>query len=75
MIWKKSLLAEDANRLTLSTTRTISFISFQRLSVSTSILAQQTFRFSTGQLLADLAFMKKFFKFEFVYDNELSTKS
>jgi glycerol-3-phosphate O-acyltransferase len=42
--------------------------------VSTSILAQQTFRFSLRQLLEDVAWMKKFFKFEFVYDNELSNE-
>jgi glycerol-3-phosphate O-acyltransferase len=40
--------------------------------VSSSILAQQTFRFSVGQVLEDVTFMKNFFKFEFVYDNELS---
>ncbi|MEM5789148.1 MAG: 1-acyl-sn-glycerol-3-phosphate acyltransferase, partial [Syntrophobacteraceae bacterium] len=40
--------------------------------VSTSILAQQTFRFSVGQVLEDVSFMKNFFKFEFVYDNEIS---
>ncbi len=40
--------------------------------VSSSILAQQTFRFSVSQALEDVTFMKNFFKFEFVYDNELS---
>ncbi|HYA41428.1 MAG TPA: 1-acyl-sn-glycerol-3-phosphate acyltransferase [Syntrophobacteraceae bacterium] len=40
--------------------------------VSTSILAQQTFRFSVSQVVEDVSFMKRFFKFEFVYDNELS---
>ena len=40
--------------------------------VSTSILAQQTFRFSVGEVLEDVTFMKNFFKFEFVYDNELA---
>jgi glycerol-3-phosphate O-acyltransferase len=40
--------------------------------VSTSILAQQTFRFSLSQVLEDVSFIKNFFKFEFVYDNELS---
>ncbi len=40
--------------------------------VSTSILAQQTFRFSVSQVLEDVTFIKNFFKFEFVYDNELS---
>jgi glycerol-3-phosphate O-acyltransferase len=40
--------------------------------VSTSILAQQTFRFSLSQMLEDIAFLKDFFKYEFVYDNDLS---
>ncbi len=40
--------------------------------VSTSILAQQTFRFSVSKILEDVSFIKNFFKFEFVYDNELS---
>ncbi|MCU0589419.1 MAG: 1-acyl-sn-glycerol-3-phosphate acyltransferase [Syntrophobacteraceae bacterium] len=39
--------------------------------VATSILAQQTFRFSVAQILEDVAFMKSFFKYEFVFDNEL----
>ncbi len=39
--------------------------------VATSILAQQTFRFSIAQILEDVAFMKNFFKYEFVYDIEL----
>ncbi len=42
--------------------------------VSTSILAQQTFRFSRAQLLEDVAFIKDFFKFEFVYDNEIDNE-
>jgi glycerol-3-phosphate O-acyltransferase len=42
--------------------------------VSSSILAQQTFRFSRAQLLEDVAFMKDFFKFEFVYDNEINNE-
>ena len=42
--------------------------------VSSSILAQQTFRFSRAQLLEDTAFMKDFFKFEFVYDNEIDNE-
>ena len=42
--------------------------------VSSSILAQQTFRFSRAQLLEDVAFMKDFFKFEFVYDNEIDNE-
>lgn len=40
--------------------------------VATSILAQQTFRFSIAQVLEDVAFMKNFFKYEFVYDNEVA---
>jgi len=40
--------------------------------VATSILSQQTFRFSLAQIVEDIAFMKNFFKFEFVYDNEVS---
>jgi glycerol-3-phosphate O-acyltransferase len=43
--------------------------------VSTSILAQQTFRFSLSQVLEDVTFTKNFFKFEFVYDNELSDEN
>ncbi|HQN17757.1 MAG TPA: 1-acyl-sn-glycerol-3-phosphate acyltransferase [Syntrophobacteraceae bacterium] len=39
--------------------------------VSSSILAQRTFSFSRAQLLEDVAFLKDFFKFEFVYDNEI----
>ncbi|NLI80820.1 MAG: hypothetical protein GX443_03935 [Deltaproteobacteria bacterium] len=39
--------------------------------VSTSILAQQTFRFGLAQIVEDIAFMKNFFKYEFVYDNEV----
>jgi glycerol-3-phosphate O-acyltransferase len=42
--------------------------------VSSSILAQQTFRFSRAQLMEDVAFMKDFFKFEFVYDNEIDNE-
>jgi glycerol-3-phosphate O-acyltransferase len=42
--------------------------------VSSSILAQQTFRFSLAQLLEDVGFMKDFFKFEFVYDNEIENE-
>lgn len=40
--------------------------------VATSILAQQTFRFSCSQILEDIGFMKNFYKFEFVYDNEVT---
>ncbi|HBD08501.1 MAG TPA: hypothetical protein DCZ69_09585 [Syntrophobacteraceae bacterium] len=66
---------EDDNRLTLEYYKNniIHFL-LPAAFVSTSILAQQTFRFSKVQLLADVAFMKKFFKFEFVYDNELSNE-
>lgn len=42
--------------------------------VSTSILAQETFRFSMAQVTADVDFMTNFFKYEFVYDNEISTE-
>lgn len=42
--------------------------------VSTSILAQQTFRFSLAQILEDMEFMKNFFKFEFVYDKDISNE-
>jgi len=63
---------EDDNRITLEYYKNniIHFL-LPAAFVSTSILAQQTFRFSMAQLLEDAAFMKKFFKFEFVYDNEL----
>jgi len=43
--------------------------------VSTSILAQQTFQFSLAQILEDVAFMKNFFKYEFVYDSEIPDQS
>ncbi len=64
---------EDDKRLTLEYYKNniIHFL-LPATFVSTSILAQQTFRFSMTQLLEDVRFMKKFFKFEFVYDNELS---
>ena len=42
--------------------------------VSTSILAQQTFRFSVAQVYEDVAFMQNFFKYEFVYDKEVSVE-
>ncbi len=42
--------------------------------VSTSILAQQTFRVSLTQMLEDIAFLKDFFKYEFVYNNDLSNE-
>lgn len=63
---------EDSKRLTLEYYKNniIHFL-LPAAYVSTSILAQQTFRFSIGQVLDDVSFMKNFFKFEFVYDNEL----
>ncbi|SMC20572.1 glycerol-3-phosphate acyltransferase [Desulfacinum hydrothermale DSM 13146] len=39
--------------------------------VSTSILSQETFRFSLSQILEDMAFMKDLFKYEFVYDMDV----
>lgn len=64
---------EDNKRLTLEYYKNniIHFL-LPAAYVSTSILAQQTFRFSVRQVLEDITFMKNFFKFEFVYDNELS---
>ena len=66
---------EDNKRLTLEYYKNniIHFL-LPAAFVSTSILAQQTFRFSMAQLLEDIAFMKDFFKFEFVYDNEISNE-
>jgi len=63
---------EDNKRLTLEYYKNniIHFL-LPAAFVSTAILAQETFRFSVSQILSDVAFMKKFFKFEFVYDNEL----
>jgi glycerol-3-phosphate O-acyltransferase len=63
---------EDGKRLTLEYYKNniIHFL-LPAAYVSTSILAQETFRFSVGQVLEDAVFMKNFFKFEFVYDNEL----
>lgn len=40
--------------------------------VASSVLAQETFRFSMAQVLEDMVFMKDFFKFEFVYDAEVT---
>ncbi len=64
---------DDSKRLTLEYYKNniIHFL-LPAAYVSTSILAQQTFRFSVGQVIEDVSFMKNFFKFEFVYDNELS---
>jgi len=64
---------EDSKRLTLEYYKNniIHFL-LPAAYVSSSILAQQTFRFSVSQVLEDVTFMKNFFKFEFVYDNELS---
>lgn len=42
--------------------------------VATSILSQQTFRFSVVQIVDDVATMKDLFKYEFVYDNDLSNE-
>lgn len=42
--------------------------------VSTSVLAQETFQFSLAQVTEDVDFMTNFFKYEFVYDNEISTE-
>ncbi|MDY6909201.1 MAG: 1-acyl-sn-glycerol-3-phosphate acyltransferase [Thermodesulfobacteriota bacterium] len=63
---------EDAKRLTLQYYKNniIHFL-LPAAFVSTSILAQETFRFSLSQVLEDLAFMKDFFKYEFVYDMDL----
>lgn len=64
---------EDAKRLALEYYKNniIHFL-LPAAYVSTSILAQQTFRFSLSQVLEDFSFMKNFYKFEFVYDNEIS---
>ena len=43
--------------------------------VSTSYLAQETFCFSLADVAEDIEFMKSFFKFEFVYDNEVSNEA
>lgn len=66
---------EDNKRLTLEYYKNncIHFL-LPAAFVSISILAQQTFRFSRAQVLEDVAFMKDFFKFEFVYDNELDNE-
>jgi glycerol-3-phosphate O-acyltransferase len=63
---------EDGKRLTLEYYKNniIHFL-LPAAYVSTSILAQETFRFRVDQVLEDVVFMKNFFKFEFVYDNEL----
>lgn len=66
---------EDSKRLTLEYYKNnlIHFL-LSAAFVSTSVLAQQTFRFSIAQVLEDVEFMKKFFKFEFVYDNEITNE-
>jgi glycerol-3-phosphate O-acyltransferase len=66
---------EDSKRLTLEYYKNniIHFL-LPAAYVSTSILSQQTFRFSVSQVLEDVAFMQNFFKFEFVYDNQLSNE-
>jgi glycerol-3-phosphate O-acyltransferase len=64
---------EDGKRLTLEYYKNNAIHFFLPAAyVSTSILAQQTFQFSLAQILEDVAFMKNFFKFEFVYDSEIS---
>lgn len=64
---------EDSKRLTLEYYKNNAVHFFLPAAyVSTSILAQQTFQFSLTQILEDVAFMKNFFKFEFVYDSEVS---
>ncbi len=67
---------EDGKRLTLEYYKNniIHFL-LPAAYVSSSILAQQTFRFSLGQVLEDVTFMKNFFKYEFVYDNEISDET
>lgn len=62
---------EDSKRLTLEYYKNniIHFL-LPAAYVSTSILAQESFRFSLAQTLEDYDFMNNFFKFEFVYDNE-----
>ncbi len=39
--------------------------------VSTSILAQEAFQFSLARVTEDVDFMTNFFKYEFVYDNQV----
>ncbi len=64
---------EDAKRMTLEYYKNniIHFL-LPGAMVATSILAQETFRFSLSQILEDVAFMKDFFKFEFVYDSDVA---
>jgi len=64
---------DDAKRMTLEYYKNniIHFL-LPAVQVATSVLAQETFRFSLAQVLEDMAFMKDFFKFEFVYDAEVS---
>ncbi|SHE68499.1 glycerol-3-phosphate acyltransferase [Desulfacinum infernum DSM 9756] len=63
---------EDAKRLALEYYKNniIHFL-LPAAFVSTSILSQETFRFSLSQILEDLAFMKDLFKYEFVYDMDV----
>ena len=66
---------EDGKRLTLEYYKNnIVHFLLPASYVSTSILAQQTFRFSVAQVYEDVAFMQNFFKYEFVYDNEISNE-
>lgn len=64
---------EDSKRLTLEYYKNnlIHFL-LPAAYVSTSILSQQTFWFSVSQVQEDVGFMKNFFKYEFVYDNEIT---
>lgn len=64
---------DDSKRLTLEYYKNnlIHFL-LPAAYISTSILAQETFRFSVSQILEDVAFLTNFYKFEFVYDNEIS---
>ncbi len=64
---------EDGKRITLEYYKNniIHFL-LPAAFVSTSILAQQTFRFSFTRIVEDVAFLKDFFKTEFVYDNDVT---
>ncbi len=65
-------ILDDDHRLTLEYYKNNIIHFFLPASfVATSILRQETFRFSLGDVLEDLAFMKDFFKYEFVYDMDV----
>lgn len=65
-------ILDDDHRLTLEYYKNNIIHFFLPASfVATSILRQETFRFSLGDILEDLAFMKDFFKYEFVYDMDV----